>query len=77
MTKTLQSLASSLSANKFLDASSVSPDLATERELHFTTGKRAKRSKLDFRFPISRSAIGQAICLICTRRRQMTFPFFC
>ena len=42
-----------------------------------TTGKRAKRSKLDFRFPISRSAIGQASCLICARRRQMTFPFYC
>ena len=40
-----------------------------------TTGKRTKRTKLDFWFPISRSAIGQASCLICARRRQMTFPF--
>ena len=41
------------------------------------TGKRAKRTKLDFRCPISRSAIGQASCLIFARRRQMTFPFCC
>ena len=41
------------------------------------TGKREKRTKLDFRCPISRSAIGQASCLICARRRQMTFPFCC
>ena len=41
------------------------------------TGKRAKTTKLDFRCPISRSDIGQASCLICARRRQMTFPFCC
>ena len=41
------------------------------------TGKRAKRTKLDFRCPISRSAIGQASCLISARRRQITFPFCC
>ena len=45
--------------------------------LKLPTGKRAKRTKFDFRFPISRSAIGQASCLICARRRQMTFPFCC
>ena len=55
----------------------IKADLATERERHLTTGKRAKRTKLDFRFPISRSAIGQASCLICAHRRQMTFPFCC
>ena len=52
-------------------------DLATERERHLTTGKRAKTTKLDFRCPICRSAIGQASCLICARRRQLTFPFRC
>ena len=30
-----------------------------------TTGKRAVRTKLDFRCPICRCAIGQASCLIC------------
>ena len=35
-------------------------DLATRRERHLTTGKRAERTKLDFRCPICRSAIGQA-----------------
>ena len=38
-------------------------DLATERERHLTTGKRAKRTKLAFRFPISRSTIGQVACV--------------
>ena len=52
-------------------------DLATERERHLTTGKRAERTKLDFRCPICRSAIGQASCLICARRCQLTFPFCC
>ena len=51
--------------------------LATERERNLTTGKRAERTKLDFRCPICRSAIGQASCLICARRRQLTFPFCC
>ena len=50
-------------------------DVATERERHLTTGKRAERTKLDFRCPICHSAIGQASCLICARRRQLTFPF--
>ena len=52
-------------------------DLATERERHLTTGKRAERTKLDFRSPIGHSAIGQASCLICARCRQPTFPFCC
>ena len=38
-------------------------------------GKRAERTKRDLRCPICRSAIGQANCLICARRRQLTFPF--
>ena len=37
-------------------------DLATERERHLTTGKRAERTKLDFRCTIWGSAIGQASC---------------
>ena len=52
-------------------------DLATERERYLTTGKRAERTKLYFRFLICRSANGQASCLICARRRQLTFPFCC
>ena len=52
-------------------------DLATGRERHLTTGKRAERTKHDFRCSICRSAIGQASCLICARRRQLTFPFCC
>ena len=52
-------------------------DLATGRERHLTTGKRAERTKQDFQCPICRSAIGQASCLICARRRQLTFPFCC
>ena len=35
-------------------------DLETERERHLTTGKRAKKTKLDFRCPMCCSAIGQA-----------------
>ena len=50
-------------------------DLATGRERQLTTGKRAKRTKRDFRCSICRSAIGQVSCLICARRRQLTFPF--
>ena len=46
-------------------------DLVTERERHLTTGKRAERTKLEFRCPICRSAIGQAICLIYARSRQL------
>ena len=49
--------------------------LATERERHLTTGKRAEKTRLDFWCPICRSAIGQASCLICAHRRQLTFPF--
>ena len=52
-------------------------DLATEQERHLTTGKRAERTKLDFRCPICRSAIGQAGGLICARSRQLTFPLCC
>ena len=52
-------------------------DLATECERHLTTEKRAKTTKLDFWFPICPSAIGQACCLICARRRQLAFPFCC
>ena len=52
-------------------------DLATGRERQLTTGKRAERTKHDFRSPICRSAIGQASCLICARRRLMTFLFCC
>ena len=37
--------------------------------------ERAERTKLDFRCPIYPSAIGQVSCLICVRRRQLTFPF--
>ena len=43
-------------------------DLATGRERQLTTGKRAERTKHDFRFSSYRSAIGQASCLICARR---------
>ena len=53
------------------------PDLATERERHLTTGKRAERTKLDSQCLICRSATGQASCLICAHRRQLTFPFCC
>ena len=40
-----------------------------------TTGKRAEKTKRDFWCPIFRSAIGQATCLICARRRQLTHSF--
>ena len=53
------------------------PDLATGRERQLTTGKRAERTKHDLRCSICRSTIGQASCLICARRRQLTFPFCC
>ena len=52
-------------------------DLATRRECQLTTGKCAERNRHDFRCPICRSAIGQASCLICARRRQLTFLFCC
>ena len=39
-------------------------DLATEQERQLTTGKRAERTKRDFRCPICLSAIYQASCLI-------------
>ena len=39
-------------------------DLATGRERQLTTGKRAERTKHDFRRSICSSAIGQASCLI-------------
>ena len=39
-------------------------DLATEQERQLTTGKRAERTKRDFRCPICRSAIDQASSLI-------------
>ena len=41
------------------------------------TGKRAERTKLDFRCLICCSAIDQASCLVCARSRQLTFPFCC
>ena len=43
-------------------------NLATELERQLTKGKRAERTKHNFRSPICRSAIGQASCLICARR---------
>ena len=52
-------------------------DLAIERERHLTTGKRAERTELDFRYPICRSAIGQASGLICASSRQLTFSLCC
>ena len=52
-------------------------DLATEREHHLTTGKHAERTKLDFRYPICRSAMCQSSCLICARSCQQKFPFCC
>ena len=38
--------------------------LVTERERHVTKKKRVERTKLDFRYPIYRSAIGQASCVV-------------
>ena len=49
-------------------------DLATERERHLTTAKRAERNKLDFRCPICRSAVGQTSCFICARRSSTDIP---
>ena len=61
----------------FYVPASILSDLATGRERQLTTEKRAENTKHDLRCPICRSAIGQASCLICARRRQLTFPFFC
>ena len=52
-------------------------NLETEQEHLLTTGKRAERTKRVFRCAIYPSVIGQATCLICARRRQLTFPFCC
>ena len=49
-------------------------DLATERERYLTTGKRAKRTKLDFRCPICRSAIGQAKTSLSDARQPEVRP---
>ena len=49
-------------------------DLATERERYLTTGKRAKRTKLDFRCPICRSAIGQAKTFLSDARQPEVRP---
>ena len=49
-------------------------DLATERERHLKTGKRAKRTKLDFRCPICRSAIGQAKTSLSDARQPEVRP---
>ena len=46
-----------------------------QAEHQLTMGKRAERTKRNFRCAISCSAIGQASCLICARRRPLTFPF--
>ena len=54
-----------------------SPDLETERERPLTKGKRAERTKRDFRCSICLSSIGQASSLICARRFQLTFLFWC
>ena len=50
-------------------------NLATERERHLTTRKRAEMTKRNLRIPVCRSAIGQASTLICARRRHLKFPF--
>ena len=49
-------------------------DLETERERYLTTGKRAKRTKLDFRCPICRSAIGQAKTSLSDARQPEVRP---
>ena len=49
---------------------------ATERGHQLTTGKRAERTERDFRWSICCSAIVQASCLICVRRRQLRLPFY-
>ena len=49
-------------------------DLETERERHLTTGKCAKRTKLDFRCPICRTAIGQAKTSLSDARQPELRP---
>ena len=49
-------------------------DLATERERHLTTRKRAKRTKFDFRCPICCSAIGQAKTSLSDARQAEVRP---
>ena len=61
----------------FVSLASASSSLREEQERQLTTGKRVERTELDFRCPVYRFAIGQASCLICARRRQLTFPFCC
>ena len=51
-------------------------DLAIERERYFTTGKRAKRTKLDFRCPICRSANGQAKTSLTDARQPEVRPSY-
>ena len=54
-----------------------SRSIAKSAYYQLTKGKRAERIERDFRCSICCSPIGQAICLICARRRQLTFPFYC
>ena len=49
-------------------------DLATGQERQLTKGKRAERTKHDFRCPICRSPIGQASCLICAAASSIDVP---
>ena len=53
-----------VSFNMRVESSFYMADLATGLERQSTTGKRAERTKHNFRCSISRSAIGQASCLI-------------
>ena len=53
-----------VSFNMRVESSFYKADLATGRERQLTMGKRAERTKHDFRCSICRSAIGQASCLI-------------
>ena len=60
-----------------------------QRTFRYTTGflanwrlrnehrKRAESIVFDFRCPNCRSVFGQASCLVCARRSQLTFPFCC
>ena len=50
-------------------------DLATEGERQLRAGKRAERTKRNFRCPICCSAIDHASCFIFARRCQLKFPF--
>jgi len=49
----------------------------TDVPVQLMTGKRAERTKCHFWCSICLSAIGHPSCLICTRRHQLTFPFYC